>query len=99
MSNIKVGGKVFRDVEKMSLEQLEDVRRMIVGQMQLLAGRVNKLNPRNPASKGAIGQIDKMMTALDERLNRVDTIAKTLVRTDVKARLANLGEPSPEVTS
>lgn len=98
MSNIKVGGKVFRDVEKMSLQQLEEVRKALVEQQLKLIGKA-KVVPANAVGLSRYGVIQAEMKQIEARLARVDAMAKPIIKADTIAKLANVGEPSPEVTS
>lgn len=90
MSNIKVGGKVFRDIEKMNLEQLHEVRAALVQRMQALYKEGLKLSGGRPtiAQATRIGQLNNEMEQLDQRVKRIDALAKPLVKKDTATKLA-----------
>jgi len=83
MPNIKVGGKVYRDVEKLDLDGLHAIRVAAVNRMQVLLAEGKKLNPRAHSSVFAMGRIDAEMKELNKRLAIVDGFAKNLVAGDV----------------
>lgn len=81
MSNIKVKGRVFRNIEKMNLEQLGEVRRYLTDAisnhnktgMKLMAGAQNA---------GVMAQIERMDAEVQQwgrRLKTIEALAKQAI--------------------
>jgi hypothetical protein len=83
MPNIKAGGRVFRDVQKMDMEQLQTVRIALVKEMQkLVASAQRQKLAENPsrAARGLMSQMDSTMQQLEHRLKMVDGFAKQTIK-------------------
>lgn len=94
MSNIKVGGKVFRDVEKMSLEQLQEVRTAIIMRQQAIAKEGMKLRQTpNHGTAARIAQMDTEFKGLEQRLNTVDRLAKPMAKKETTDKLMAMPTP------
>ena len=62
MSNIKVGGKVFRDIEKMKLDQLQEVRTAIIMRQQEIAKKGMKVLKPSKALEDGFKKIGEQLT-------------------------------------
>jgi ATP-dependent exoDNAse (exonuclease V) alpha subunit len=83
MPNIKAGGRVFRDVQKMNMEQLQEVRVALVKEQQKLVTSVQQQKlAENPslANRGKLSQMDNAMQQLEHRLKMVDGFAKQTIK-------------------
>jgi hypothetical protein len=88
MSNMKVGGRVYRDVEKMNLEQLSEVRIALVKLMEKIAKEGAKLVP-GPSSMTRFSVLDRQMKETEQRLKKIDALAKPIVKKETAEKLAS----------
>lgn len=79
MSNVKVGGKVFRDVEKMNFEQLTEVAKAIHARMLELAAAGKRLMG-SPSAASAVGRMDGEMQTLNKRLTHIENLVKQVLK-------------------
>jgi hypothetical protein len=78
MSNIKVGSRIFRDVEKMDLDGLTKVINAISAHQHQICQTSLRLCANGPAHSGT-SQVDKLdveMKILERRLGLVRALAK-----------------------
>jgi hypothetical protein len=91
MSNIKVKGRVFRNIEKMNLDQLGEVRRSLTDAIT----EYNKLGlklasgPRTPAVVARIARMDAEVQQWAKRLKIVEALAKRDIKQTDPDQLAN----------
>lgn len=90
MSNIKVKGKVFRDVEKMDLENLGKVRAALVEAMNghVKEGLRLRAVARTPGVASTIARMDGEMQQWQKRLAHIDSLAKPLIKKETTEKLA-----------
>jgi hypothetical protein len=91
MSNIKVGSKVFRNVEKMNFEELTVLRMAMVTEMTKIVEQ-GKHIPPTIQGRGRLTQLNEKMMQLNRRMSMVDNLAKKIIAQAVPKT------PPPETT-
>jgi hypothetical protein len=79
MPNIKVGGKVYRDVQKMDANQLHEVRSKLVQEQMKVALSAQKLIGK-PNMVALIGRYQSQDQQLAKRIAIVDNFAKQIFK-------------------
>lgn len=88
MSNMKVGGRVYRDVEKMNLDQLHEVRVALITLLDKKVKEGSKIQ-RTPQGQATFVRLNKEIEEIQKRLKRIDELAKPLIKADTRTKLAD----------
>ena len=99
MSNIKVGSKVYRDIEKMNHDELTAVAKAIYARMNDIANKGKALRSCNPhVAMRQVALLDKEFKSLELRMTLIEGRIKGLMTKDIKANQAKAkAEASPTV--
>jgi hypothetical protein len=79
MPNIKAGSRVYRNVEKMKLDDLQDVRRALIKEQVKLADKGRQL-AGGRGGNNEIAKMDEQFKVLERRIGMVDAFAKALIK-------------------
>lgn len=79
MSNMKIGGRVYRDIEKMNLDGLSEVRRALVQHISAIHRTAITIG-RTPQGMARIGKLEAEQQMLLRRVAIVDTHARQLIK-------------------
>lgn len=94
MANYRINGKIYRDVEKMSLDDLQAVRQAITRRMVAIGTLGMKLN-RSPAAKPQIDRYNAELDDLRLKDRQIDVWAKAKVKAGVVSDMAKVAaEPA-----
>jgi len=96
MPNIKAGGKVFRNVEKLDGNGLHEVRVALIQEQQRITAKARSLAGTFGGYQ-AIGKIEEQMKQFDKRIAIVDSFAKQLIKKAIPEMPKHYLEQEPPV--